>query len=480
MIKKIKIFIMPAMVILTMAACKKSQFEVKTETDPNAAPVDLYIANASRAQINQLGVGLQSAMRNGLADFYRITGTIGREIMNSTGSTEPRWYTELLGTATAQFPDPTAGANDPAGIFNGPYNNFSATRRRAEFFIRSAQNTTTITAEEKKGVEGFAKTIQAYFTLHIANLQGNNGIRETFTDLNDPGDLLRPGPFGTYASALAKCKQYVDDGYAALNAPGAAFPFTMTACFNTNGDFRTVAEFKKVNRAIAARIALYQGDWAGVLTALDGTTSFLDLTGNLRRGPVFIFSTAANDIANGMFHVPNSNTSPIVVFNDVVDSVEAGDRRANGGGGITRRIAPRSSTRQTGPFTSTHEVVLYASNTSPATMINNEELVLMYAEAQVRTGGFIAAIAAIDLIRVTNGLPAYSGPSTEEALINEILRQRRFSLFYEGHRWFDIVRRYPDRLASLIPQGTISGNNYVVFQRMSRPDAEVQWDLANP
>jgi len=51
-------------------------------------------------------------------------------------------------------------------------------------------------------------------------------------------------------------------------------------------------------------------------------------------------------------------------------------------------------------------------------------------------------------------------------------------LFFEGHRWFD-MRRY-NKLALIQPQGTIGGNSFVVFQAMSRPDAEVQWDIANP
>lgn len=51
-------------------------------------------------------------------------------------------------------------------------------------------------------------------------------------------------------------------------------------------------------------------------------------------------------------------------------------------------------------------------------------------------------------------------------------------MFFEDHRWF-VMRRY-NRLALTQPEGTIGGNSFVVFQAMSRPDAEVQWDIANP
>jgi starch-binding outer membrane protein, SusD/RagB family len=476
----IKKFIIPVILLATVVSCKKNVYDVDTELDPNAPAVSLYLSNASKPQISQLAVGLQSVLRSAFVDFGRITGTVGREIIYSA-STDNRYFTELLGTNVAQYTGVAAGANDPAGIFNTYYFAYSQTRRRAEQFIIAANNTSALTAAEKKGVEGFAKTIQAYVTLNLANMQGKNGIRETFTDLFDAGDLLKPGKFGTYATALSVCKKYADDGLAALNTPGVTFAFRINSGF---GSFSSVTEFKKFNRAIAARIAMYQSDWAGMSAAL--IQSFLDLTGNLKTGPNFIFSTAANDITNGLFHVPNSSGAPFVAFNEVIANAEAGDKRIfpilDISGRLinvdTLKVGARNSSRQSGEFSSTHEVRMFAGNTSSASIIRNEELVLMYAEASAQTGAFPAAKAALDLIRTTYGLPAYSGALTTPALIDEVLKQRRYSLFFEGHRWFD-MRRY-NRLAQITPQGSIGGNNFVVFEAMSRPDAEVQWDIANP
>lgn len=478
--KNIKLYILSALLVSSIVACKKDYFEVETELDPNAPPVAFYIKNASRAQISQLGVGLQSVLRNGFTDFGRVSGTVGREIIFSA-STDNRYYTELLGTNTAQYTGTAAGANDPAGIFNTYYSSYSQTRRRAENFIFSAQNTTSITPEEQKAVEGFARTLQAFVTLNLTNMQGKNGIRESFTDLITPGDLLKPGKFGTYETALALCKKYADDGLAALNAAGgAAFPFKVNSGFT---GFTSAAQFKKFNRAVAARIAMYQNDWDGVLAALN--ESYLDLTGNLKNGPVFIFSTVANDITNGLFHTPNSTTAPFVVFNEVIAAAEPNDKRIfpvivdqkiiNAD---TLKVAQRNAVRQSGKFNSTHEVVMYKSNVSSASIIRNEELVLMYAEAKAQNAAFADAKTALDLIRTTYGLPAYAGALNLPALIDEVLKQRRFSLFFEGHRWFD-MRRY-NKLAEITPQGNIDGSNFVVFEAMSRPDAEVQWDLANP
>ena len=213
----IKKYIIPALMLASVISCKKNDFDVATELDPNSPPTALYLNNANTAQLNQLGVGLQSVMRTAFFDFGRVSGTVGREIIFSA-STESRYFTELLGTNVAQYGGTSAGATDPAGIFNTYYLAYSQTRRRAEQFIIAANNTSAISAEQKKAIEGFAKTVQAYVTLNLSNMQGKNGIRESFGDLLSPGDLLKPGKFGTYATALTLCKKYADDGLAALNA----------------------------------------------------------------------------------------------------------------------------------------------------------------------------------------------------------------------------------------------------------------------
>ena len=54
---------------------------------------------------------------------------------------------------------------------------------------------------------------------------------------------------------------------------------------------------------------------------------------------------------------------------------------------------------------------------------------------------------ALNVIRNHHQLIDYSGTMTKGALLNEMLNQRRYSLFFEGHRWID-MRRY-DHLTQL-------------------------------
>lgn len=469
-----KIFVSTVFLLAVgLTACKKSITKLDESTvDPNLVPEEV-LANPSAALLRQIATGLQSVARNGYRDFILNTGSVGREAFLSA-STDNRYFNEILGTDVANF----GGANDPNGIFNTYYFSYSQTRRRAEILARSAANAKTagtLTDAQANGYIGFAKTLQAYVTLNLLNMQNANGIRESFSDLNKPGDLLKPSKFGTYTSGLAVVKSINDAAFTALNAAGSGgFPFTVNSGFTatTAGlDFSTVANFRRFNRAIAARIAMYQQNWAEMLTALNA--SFLDLSGNLNLGPRFIWSTAANDLTNTLFHVPNSSGAPYVVFNEVIADAEAGDTR------VTTKTGVRTTPRTSGAFTSTNEIRMYASNVSSAPIIRNEELVLMYAEAQAQLNAPAATVTgAINLVRNAAGLANYSGATTQAALIDEILKQRRYSLFWEGHRWFD-MRRY-NRLSQIQPQGTIAGKSYVVFTSMARPDAEVQWDKLNP
>jgi hypothetical protein len=64
----------------------------------------------------------------------------------------------------------------------------------------------------------------------------------------------------------------------------------------------------------------------------------------------------------------------------------------------------------------------------------------MWAEANI---GFdnSATKTAIDKVRAAAGLGAYTGATDDDALLDQLLHERRYSLYGEGHRWID-MRRY--------------------------------------
>jgi hypothetical protein len=450
--------------LLGLQAC--SVFENKEVVDPNSPSVESVLTNANATQLGQLGIGVQSAMRNGLPNFRLVTGSIGREIYNLS-STEVTWVTELLGTTNGGFNTNTN--------FNASYNDFSQTRRRAEIFQRSATNSTFITEAQKNGIRGFCNTVQAWTMLKNINMQYKNGIRISFSDLNAPGDLLKPGPFVTYEAGLTEIRRLLDLGATQLDGAGATFAFTMTSGW---AGFAIPSDFKKFNRAVAAETALYQKDWTGALTAIN--SSFLNLAGALTTGPVFTYSTTSGDQTNTSYKAKNDIASPVVAQAKFVTDAEPGDTRVVTG--ATAKVAKRTSDRSFAGLVGSYDVYMYPSNIAPVSIMRNEELILIYAEAQIQINtpaSLALAVIALDAVRTGAGLPklAVAKPAVignQALLITEMLNQRRYSLFYEGHRWFD-MRRYD--LLSTLPNDLPTS---LVYTQLIRPFAEVQWDAKNP
>jgi starch-binding outer membrane protein, SusD/RagB family len=458
-------FILAATTIAMMvfsSAC--NLLEVEKIPDLNNPTVESVLSSATRVQVRQLAVGLQAAMRAGYFDLTTMGGSIGRECI-IFAKTDNRYYTELQGQV----------AIDPGGIMLPWHIATTSTRRRAEIFLRSAQNSPELTDEEKKACEGFAKTVQAYAMLNNLNMFKDVGIRIAFDDLLTEGDLLNPGPYVDYSAGLTYLKGLADQGAAALDAGGAAFPFPMASGW---AGFNTPANMKKVNRAIAARIAMYQGDWAGMNTALSG--SFLDAAGDIAVGPKFNYSTTANDAANPFFQPLDDANRPFVPQNSFVTDAEAGDTRVFGTSireGGKAKIRQRTAVVTLGGFPeAAYEFQVVAANTAQYSIIRNEELILMSAEAKAQTNDLAGAEAALDKIRTSHGLAplATAKPATvgnKDALIDEVLNQRRYSLVLEGcHRWFD-MRRY-NRLNQL----PLDLPTHQVWTSFPKPQAEVDWD----
>jgi starch-binding outer membrane protein, SusD/RagB family len=105
---------------------------------------------------------------------------------------------------------------------------------------------------------------------------------------------------------------------------------------------------------------------------------------------------------------------------------------------------------------------VYKTNEDRIPIIRNEELILLYAEIQTQLNQLGNAVPPINRIRNSAGLGPYGGPVTQAALINEILKQRWYSLYGEGHRWID-MRRY-DRLSQL-PIDRTGDDVWVEFPR---------------
>src|ERR1019366_4967750 len=133
--------------------------------------------------------------------------------------------------------------------------------------------------------------------------------------------------------------------------------------------------------------------------------------------------------------IPQNQTGEIrLAHPSYATDIETGDDRIN-------KATLRNSVASLSGLSSNRDVWVYTSSTAPIPIIRNEELMLIYAEANIQLDNLNEGVNAINIIRNGHGLGDYSGAVNGPALITEMLNQRRYSLFFEGHRWID-MRRY--------------------------------------
>lgn len=415
--KRFRLISIPGLLLIALGW---SSCTVKTILDPNNPSTGGIVQNTSLRELQDLVVGTEAAMRNNLATYLDGVGVIGREYYRFSTS-DPRFTSDLLGKGSATLDNNTFYTTNP----------FSARYRvvkNANILIEALQNTkAAITDGQRKAGIAYAKTVQAYELLLVFNQQYENGIR---VDVSDPDNL---GPFLSKDESLNAIQKLLDDANLDLKGNSAQFPFSTTLYDNTAG------EFSKFNRALAARVAVYRKDWNLASSAL--SESFLDLNGSLTDGAYYIFSTDGGDLLNPMFVPLNSPPAETrVVQPSFITDAEAGDTRLS-------KAPMRTTTATQDGLSSNYDFYVYKSNVAPIPIIRNEELILLYAEVQAQLSNPGNAVTAINKIRNSASLANYSGATDLNSLITEILRQRRYSLYGEGHRWID-MRRY-DRLGDL-------------------------------
>ncbi len=414
--------------------------EIDELSNPNGSSIQGFDSDASKSALQTLVTGIEDLTRQENGFYFDVTSIVGREYYFFTGS-DPRYTGEVLGKGASQL--------DNAGFYGTrPYLGRYRTVKTANVLIDGATNSTLITNEELNGYLGFAKTFQAYELLLVANLQFENGIR---IDVSDPDNL---GPFVDYDNALAAIQSLLSDAAGDLSSAGSSFPFSLSGAM---AGFDTPATFSSFNRAIAARVSLYQGNSSEALSNL--SSSFMDLAGDLDVGPARFYSTAGGDFANNLFRVPDQ-ADAIIAHPTFVGDATAGDGR------LSKVLERPSGTLTLDGLSGDFDVWVYKSLTDFVPFVRNEELVLIYAEANVGSNDG-EAVRAINIIRASAGLDAYSGSMDRASLINEILYQRRYSLFGEGHRWVDMRRL--NRLNEL----PIDRDGDDVWVQFPRPVSEV-------
>lgn len=391
--------------------------DVEEFSDLNGPEVSSLVEDLSRGDLQDLIGGVFYSMRVGLGTYFDDVGVIGREYYRFSSS-DPRLTADLLGRENAVLDNNTFYITIPWGARYRSVKNIN-------IILDGLNNTTADFSEaELSSTRGFLKTLKAYELLLNLNLTDENGIR---LNVEDPANL---GPFVSKTEALEGIRMFLEEGASDLAAGGDDFPFSMTAGFE---DFNTPSTFLQVNKAISARVAAYQQDYTAVLNFLED--SFLNLNGDLETGVYYVFSEDQTDISNPLFFPRNASSAGArIVQPSFITDAEEGDSR------IDEKTSLRDESITFDGLTGTYDFFVYETRTDAIPIIRNAELVLLYAEANIFAGSSDEAIRALDIIRNTASLEDYSGGDSQAALVDELLMQRRYELYGEGHRWIDARR----------------------------------------
>lgn len=386
--------------------------------DPNSP-------STASATVQSLVTGAEAGMRGSLSNYLIGVSSVGREAYHFEPA-DPRYTGELI-----------HGPLDPGGFV--VYSSWNSRYR----VIKNCQ--LLLEKSDDKGVEGFAKTIEAYQLLLALNMQNNNGVKIA------PYNGLDSDP-ASKSAAFTEIARLLDDASSALDAAGASFGFKLSSGFS---GFDTPATFKKFNRALAGRVAVYMGQWDKALTALG--QSFMDASGDMDLGVYHVFGSGQGDASNGMYENPNASYVRTMAHMSFKTDAEAGDPR------YTSKIVERADTTVYDGLQSNLAVSVWGGAYDPVAIVRNEELVLLKAEANIGKGG--DGLTEINAVRSAHGLAdAASGG------LDQLLHEKRYSLFMEGHRWVD-MRRY-GKTGSLPNDRSSRGDQ--VFDSFPIPEAETK------
>jgi hypothetical protein len=401
--------------------------------DLNNPSLEVLLEHPTRTTVLAAATGLLISHRVDVAapnGYIAMLGILGREAYNFDAA-DPRFIEEMLVSEQLDPSSPRFGGN----FWIAPY----ASIRNANVLLAALEKLPVdpvlgLTAEEKESVRGFAKTIQALDFLVIIN------TRDTLAgpiDVGGPIDQL--APFVSKAEMFAHIASLLDQAKAHLVAGGGGFPHRLGDGFK---GFDVPATFLKFNRGVKARVDAYREDYATALSDL--SESFIDPAApidpttdmravDLNLGVYITYGTGSGDALNGLVS-PNLFVHPKIVEDEEKKPGGLDDDR------VTRKthlVAPRTVQG----LTSDRAFSIYPSNTTPVPMIRNEELILLRAEANAKLGNIAAAADDINLIRVRSGGLAPRTDLSASNIDDELLKQRRYSLLFEGgHRWIDMRR----------------------------------------
>lgn len=209
--------------------------------------------------------------------------------------------------------------------------------------------------------------------------------------------------------------------------------------------------------ALRARFELRMRKYADAITFAKQVTGNVNTADNLFQ---LTFSvTDANQLAFFWFPSSLGGRNELDPSDDLAAAHPAGDLR------LPINVVTASNATTVYPAGTTRKYYRISTNDDPVNVIRYSEVVLTLAEAYAQTNDLPNAIIQLNLIRAKAGL-APTTAVTKEALLTDILLQRRLELAHEGLYWFDLRRT--NTVQTALPASTQTFRNLwpVPFQEI--------------
>src|SRR5687768_15882829 len=362
-------------------------------TNPNAAPQEAVLG--SIAGIRGLAIGMQGRLGNAMDQNIYIPGLVSGELANTSAT--------------------------------------QSTHREFQNFPTASANA----AIDPTNVDLLAIWVENYAVVKTAN------------DILDNIDNVGFAP-GTRAGIVGLAKLYKAMAYGTLIEAFESIPLQTTA----------TPQFANRAAVLTEILALL----ASAKTDVTGTTLTTEFTGtilapgfdllNTIRAMQARYSLAAGNYADALAfanEVPATATSTVIQSSldaNPLRDLYHGSRffgaissyRTNAEAGDTRVNANTMSTALTGFGGATLvQTNLFLTVASPIPLFSQDELTLIRAEAYARNNQLPEARTEINIVRARAGLLPRTAVElpTQQAVLDEIYRQRTYSLFSMGLHWAD-------------------------------------------
>jgi hypothetical protein len=366
-------------------------------TNPNAATEQAVLTSA--VGIRTVAVGLQGRFGNALEHAIWVPGVVAGELGTLTNSQSN--HREFQRFPVASLNSPLGSTNlDLLAFWSRQY----ATVRAANDVLANA-TAVPLAAGTRSGVTALAKTLKA------ASL---GTLAEAWQQIVlEPSD--QAAAFVDRATALRHVLELLASARADLAGQAPSTEFT-SAILLPGFDLPNTI------RAYQARYALAAGQYEQALTfanEVPATAVSEFRYSTVDQNPVWGAITA-----NRYFGAASTLRS----------GAEAGDTR------LARLVGTAAIDSLGG--TRTLQVQLYRNPGDALPLFTQDELTLIRAEAHARLNRLPQALTEINRVRTAAGLPARaaSALATQQATLDEILRQRQVSLFLTGLAWADLRR----------------------------------------